>query len=140
VGNEMLFEGYTNGAHRSSDGLLATGDLGHVSPEGLLHVDGRIDDMIISGSENIYPSQVEGVIAKLPQVREVAVTGVPDIEFGQRLVAFVVVKPGEWLDAEAVREFVRLHLARFAVPRDVYFVEALPRNATGKVVVRQLFR
>jgi acyl-CoA synthetase (AMP-forming)/AMP-acid ligase II len=87
----------------------------------------------------VYPSEVEDLLAGLPQVREVAVTGAPDDEYGQRLVAFVVLKPGELLDADAVREYVHLHRARFAVPRDVYFVDALPRNATGKIVVRQLF-
>jgi acyl-CoA synthetase (AMP-forming)/AMP-acid ligase II len=139
VGNDMVFEGYTNAADRESyDGLISTGDLGHVDDAGLLFVDGREDDMVISGGENIYPGSVEDVIAELPQVREVAVAGVPDIEFGQRLAAWIALRPGELLDSEAVREYVRRRLARFSVPRDVFFVTALPRNATGKVVRRQL--
>ncbi|WP_203917103.1 AMP-binding protein [Rugosimonospora africana] len=139
VANDMVFEGYTNGAGRETlDGLLATGDLGHVDSDGLLFVDGREDDMIVSGGENVFPSEVENVLAALPQVREVAVVGVPDSEFGQRLAAWIALQPGEILDPTAVREYVRRHLARFAVPRDVRFVRALPRNATGKVVPRDL--
>jgi acyl-CoA synthetase (AMP-forming)/AMP-acid ligase II len=139
VGNDMLFEGYTNGAGRESrDGLIATGDLGHLTREGLLFVDGREDDMVISGGENVYPAAVEDVIAELPQVREVAVAGVADAEYGQRLAAWIALRPGERLDGDAVREYVRHRLARFSVPRDVHFVGALPRNATGKVVRRDL--
>lgn len=139
VENEMLFEGYTSGATRESHkGMLATGDLGHIDADGLLYVDGREDDMIISGGENVFPSEVENLLADLPQVREVAVIGVPDEEWGQRLAAYLVLHPGEILDPDAVREHVRRHLARFSVPRDVFFLPALPRNATGKVVAREL--
>jgi acyl-CoA synthetase (AMP-forming)/AMP-acid ligase II len=138
VSNDMLFEGYTSGATAlTHDGLLSTGDLGHVD-DGLLFVDGREDDMIISGGENVFPSEVEDLLAGLPQVREVAVVGVSDTEFGQRLAAYLALHPGERLDADAVREYVHHFLARFSVPRDVYFVQALPRNATGKVVTRDL--
>ncbi|MFI7430217.1 AMP-binding protein [Micromonospora sp. NPDC049836] len=141
VGNEMLFEGYTSGASREShDGLLDTGDLGRVNADGLLFVDGRADDMIVSGGENVFPSEVEDLIARLPQVREVAVIGVPDPEYGQRLAAFLALHPDEQLDPAAVREYVRHYLARFSVPRDVVFVKYLPRNATGKVVARELRR
>ncbi|GIF04019.1 AMP-binding protein [Actinoplanes siamensis] len=141
VGNEMLFEGYTNGASRAMhEGLLATGDLGHLDPAGRVYVDGREDDMIVSGGENVYPAEVEGLLADLPQVREVAVIGVPDDEYGQRLAAYLVLRDGATLDAEAVREHVRHHRARFSVPRDVIFLDALPRNATGKVVGRELPR
>jgi acyl-CoA synthetase (AMP-forming)/AMP-acid ligase II len=140
VGNEMIFEGYTDGGNvwDRRDGLIATGDIGHLTPDGLLQVDGREDDMVISGGENVYPSSVEDVIAELPQIREVAVVGVPDREYGQRLAAWIVLYPGEYLDAEAVREYVRRSMARFSVPREVYFVAELPRNATGKVIRRYL--
>ncbi|MCT2281576.1 AMP-binding protein [Micromonospora chalcea] len=141
VGNEMLFEGYTSGVGRESrDGLLDTGDLGRLDADGLLFVDGRADDMIVSGGENVFPSEVEDLIARLPQVREVAVIGVPDPDYGQRLAAFLALRPGETLDPEAVREYVRRYLARFSVPRDVVFVKYLPRNATGKVLSRELRR
>lgn len=141
VGNEMLFEGYTSGTDRETrDGLMATGDLGHLDPDGLLFVDGREDDMIISGGENVFPAEIENLLAELPQVREVAVIGVPDREYGQRLAAYLVLHPGETLDADAVREYVRRYRARFSVPRDVYFLPMLPRNATGKVLTRELPR
>jgi acyl-CoA synthetase (AMP-forming)/AMP-acid ligase II len=125
-------------ASKYSDGMISTGDLGHVDSNGLLFVDGREDDMVISGGENVYPSSVEALLAELPQVREVAVAGVPDPEYGQRLAAWIALRDGEALDPDAVREYVRHRLARFFVPRDVHFVDALPRNATGKVLLRQL--
>ncbi|GAA4463546.1 AMP-binding protein [Phytohabitans houttuyneae] len=141
VGNDMLFEGYTSGAGKEShDGLFATGDLGQVDHDGLVFVVGREDDMIISGGENVFPSEVENLLADLPQVREVAVIGVPDREYGQRLAAYLALHQGEALDADAVREYVRRYRARYCIPRDVYFVPYLPRNATGKVVVRELPR
>ncbi|TDD83433.1 acyl-CoA synthetase [Actinomadura darangshiensis] len=137
--NELLFAGYTGGGTKEMrDGLMSLGDVGRLDEHGRLFVHGRDDDMIISGGENVFPSAVEEVLEQLPQVREVAVTGVPDVEFGQRAAAFVVVRDGAELDADTVRAHVREHLARFAVPRDVHFLDALPRNATGKVLRRSL--
>ncbi len=139
VGNEMIFEGYTAAAPQDlRDGLLGTGDLGRLDRDGLLYVDGRADDMVISGGENVFPRPVEELLAKLPQVREVAVVGVPDPEFGQRLAAYLVLHPGQQLEADEVREYVRHYLARFSVPRDVLFLDELPRTATGKVIPRLL--
>ncbi|GAA2615036.1 AMP-binding protein [Paractinoplanes durhamensis] len=141
VGNEMLFEGYTNGTARElHDGLLATGDLGHVDAAGRIFVDGREDDMIVSGGENVFPAEVEGLLADLPEVLEVAVVGVPDDEYGQRLAAYVVLRDPAALDADGIREHVRRNRARFCVPRDIVFLPALPRNATGKVLKRELRR
>ncbi|MDX6739705.1 AMP-binding protein [Actinocorallia sp. A-T 12471] len=137
--NENVFEGYTGGDPTEvRDGLLATGDLGHLDSHGLLYVDGREDGMVVSGGENVVPRDVEDVLARLPEVREVAVTGVTDPEYGQRLAAYLVLRPGAELTEREVREHVRTRVARFAVPRDVVFVEELPRNATGKVVYRWL--
>ncbi|BCJ71895.1 fatty-acyl-CoA synthase [Catellatospora sp. IY07-71] len=143
VGNEMLFEGYTRGpgdpaAADLRGGLLGTGDLGHLDADGLLHVDGRADDMVVSGGENVFPRPLEELLAQLPQVREVAVVGVPDAQYGQRLAAYLVLHPGQTLDADEVREYVRHYLARFSVPRDVHFLPELPRTATGKVIPRLL--
>ncbi len=137
--NELLFEGYTSGAPSDlRDGLLGTGDLGHLDRSGLLRVDGRVDDLVVSGGENIFPREVEDAVARLPEVLEVAVIGVPDPEYGQRLAAYIVSRPGSHLDAEQVRHYVRERVARYAVPRDVHFIARLPRNATGKVVGRWL--
>ncbi|SNT45315.1 Acyl-CoA synthetase (AMP-forming)/AMP-acid ligase II [Asanoa hainanensis] len=141
VGNSMLFEGYTGGdlpAPAAVDGLLATGDLGRLDDSGLLTVVGRADDMVISGGENVFPSAVEDLLARLDGVREAAVVGVPDPEFGERLAAFVVRSPGATLSANDVRDHVRRLGARFAVPRDVHFVPSLPRTTTGKIIKRSL--
>nr|WP_179838899.1 AMP-binding protein [Actinomadura citrea] len=137
--NELLFEGYTGGEPMEvRDGLLATGDLGHIDHRGLLFVDGRSDGLVVSGGENIVPGDVEDALLRMPGIREVAVTGVPDPEWGQRLAAYVVLRPGARLDADAVRAYVHAQVARYAVPRDVFFIPELPRNATGKVVHRWL--
>jgi acyl-CoA synthetase (AMP-forming)/AMP-acid ligase II len=142
VGNELLFEGYSAGAGAAAPvrrrGLLATGDRGHLDDAGRLMVVGREDDLVISGAEKIYPREVEEVILALPGVREVAVIGRPDPRLGQRLVAFVVRADGAALTAIQVQEHVRRRLARFAVPREVTFLDALPRTPTGKVVPRLL--
>lgn len=136
VGNEMLFDGYTNGTSKESlNGLMSTGDLGYLK-DGLLFVAGRDDEMIVSGGENVYPHDVEDLLSTLDGVTEVAVLGVPDEEWGQRLAAFVV--GAKTLTAEHVREHVKANLARYSVPRDVFFVNELPRNAAGKVLKRQL--
>ncbi|RZS34108.1 acyl-CoA synthetase (AMP-forming)/AMP-acid ligase II [Herbihabitans rhizosphaerae] len=139
VGNDMLFDGYTDGGGRKIEhDMMETGDTGFTDADGRLFVSGRDDEMIISGGENVFPRPVEEVLAALPQVEEVAVVGVPDAEYGQRLAAYVVVREGARLDEDAVRAYVHQRLARFSVPRDVTFLEALPRNQTGKVVKRLL--
>ncbi len=137
----LSFTGYTDGGSKSVvDGFMHTGDTGHVDRAGRLFVDGRDDEMIVSGGENVFPSEVENVIAHHPDVVEAAVVGISDPEFGTRLKAFVVARPGTDVDAESVREHVRANLARFKVPREVEFVDELPRNHTGKVVRRDLER
>ncbi len=139
VGNALPFEGYTGGGGKEQlDGLLATGDVGHFDTAGRLTIDGRDDDMIVSGGENVFPSEVEEVLAAHPGIADAAVVGVPDDEFGARLRAFVVVRPGAALDADDVRAAVRDRLARFKTPRDVVFLDELPRNPTGKVLTRDL--
>lgn len=114
--------------------FLDTGDMGYVDGTGRLFVVGRSDDMIVSGGENVYPEEVEEVLATHPAIAEVAVVGVPDERFGQRLRALVVLRHGSHVGADEVKRYVRDRLARFKVPRDVEFVSALPRNATGKIL------
>ena len=139
VSSGLSFTGYTDGGHKEIvDGLLSSGDTGHFTADGLWFVDGRDDDMIVSGGENVFPLEVENLLDEHPDVIEAAVIGVDDIEFGKRLCACVVANPGSGLDADAVRVFVRAALARHKVPRDVVFVEELPRNATGKLLKSQL--
>jgi fatty-acyl-CoA synthase len=139
VCNELLFEGYTGGGDKPRVGaLMSTGDLGHFDQGGLLFVDGRDDDMIVSGGENVFPSEVEHELARVPGVREVAVIGVPDPEFGQRLRAYVALDDGASLTEQELKDHVKSHLAGYKAPREVVFVDGLPRNATGKVVKREL--
>ncbi|QLY30530.1 AMP-binding protein [Nocardia huaxiensis] len=139
VANHMLFDGYVNAAPPDeADGMLDTGDLGYLDATGRLFIAGRDDEMIISGGENVFPRPVEEALAQLPQVSEVAVVGVPDHEFGQRLAAFVVKRDGAGLDSEMVRSYIRHRLGRVSVPRDVAFIDDLPRGETGKILKRLL--
>jgi fatty-acyl-CoA synthase len=135
VGSELAFGGYTGGGHKEIiDGLLSSGDMGHLDESGLLFVDGRDDDMIVSGGENVFPGEVENLLTSRQDVADAAVIGVPDEDFGQRLKAFVVPTDGAELDATELRDYVRANLARYKVPREVVFLDELPRNATGKVL------
>jgi len=139
VGNDMLFEGYTSGEGNTVYGdLMVTGDLGYLDAGGRLFVSGRDDDMIISGGENVFPRPVEDLLQSHPDVLDAAVVGVLDRDYGQRFVAFVVRRPGAALNPDEVRGYVHANLPRFAVPRDVTFVNSLPRNATGKLLRRML--
>jgi len=139
VGSGLAFGGYTDGSDKDRlDGLVSTGDLGVVDRAGRLTVLGRDDDMVVIGGENVYPQQVEDALAEDPSVAEVAVVDEPDEVYGVRLVAHVVPAPGATVDPEHLQERVRSSLARFAVPREVRLLDALPRNATGKVLRTQL--
>jgi fatty-acyl-CoA synthase len=139
VAGRLKFEGYTRGETRFMIGdLVSTGDLGHFDEDGRLFIDGREDDMIVSGGENVYPLEVENLLDTHYRVRESAVLGVPDTEFGQRLRAYVVPIPGARVTSAELKAFVRARLARHKVPRDVIVVHMLPRNTTGKVVRREL--
>jgi fatty-acyl-CoA synthase len=139
VANEDQFSGYTGGGGKAMvDGLMATGDVGHFDSGGRLWIDGRDDEMIVSGGENVFPHEVEALLAGHPAVVEAAVVGVPDDEFGQRLQAYLVRTPGKKLTAATVKAYVRENLARYKVPREVIFVDVLPRNPAGKVLKRVL--
>jgi acyl-CoA synthetase (AMP-forming)/AMP-acid ligase II len=139
--NEMVFEGYTGGGGKEIvGGLMSTGDMGHIDSAGRLFVDGRDDEMIVSGGENVFPREIEDLLADHEGIEEAAVIGVEDAKFGQRLKAFVVTRNGSTLDAVAVQEYVKSNLARYKAPRDVVFLDELPRNATGKVLKRELRR
>ncbi|MDX1648675.1 MAG: AMP-binding protein [Myxococcota bacterium] len=139
VANENQFEGYTGGGGKEViRGLMSSGDVGHFDENGLLFVDGRDDDMIVSGGENVFPREVEDLLSDHPEVLEAAVIGVSDPEFGQRLKAYVVPKEGAAPQETAIKDYVKSHLARYKVPREVVFLDELPRNPTGKVLKRVL--
>jgi acyl-CoA synthetase (AMP-forming)/AMP-acid ligase II len=139
VGNELLFEGYTEGGSRDFIGsLMATGDLGRFDEGGRLFVEGRDDEMIVSGGENVFPQELEDLLARHEAVAEVAAIGVEDEDFGQRLRAFVVLDKGKQVSEEDLKDHVKANLARYKVPREIVFLDELPRNATGKVLKREL--
>ncbi|OLR89513.1 acyl-CoA synthetase [Actinokineospora bangkokensis] len=139
AGSGLAFAGYTDGRHKEIiDGLLSTGDVGHWDREGRLFIDGRDDDMIVSGGENVFPAEIENLLVEFPGVVEAAVLGVEDEKFGQRLKAYVVLEEGARASEDDLREHVKSNLARFKVPRDVVFLEELPRNATGKLLRKRL--
>ncbi|WP_067687896.1 acyl-CoA synthetase [Nocardia jejuensis] len=133
------FKGYTDGRHKQIiDGYMSSGDVGHFDDSGLLFVDGRDDDMIVSGGENVFPQEVENLLLERPDIFDAAVVGVDDVEFGKRLRAFVVPEPGHTLDPAEIKAYVKGNLARYKVPRDVFFLDDLPRNATGKLLRKVL--
>jgi acyl-CoA synthetase (AMP-forming)/AMP-acid ligase II len=139
VGNEMAMEGYTGGGGKEMiDGLYSSGDVGHIDPDGRLFIDGRDDEMIVSGGENVFPREVEDLLADHDAVEEVAVIGVEDEEFGQRLKAFVVVRTDVEVSAQDLTAHVKANLASYKSPREIEFLDELPRNATGKVLKKDL--
>src|SRR4051794_19780806 len=139
VGNEMMFEGYTGGGSKEvMNGLMATGDVGHFDRGGRLCVDGRDDDMIVSGGENVFPGEVEDLLSGHKGVADVAVFGVDDEKFGQRLKAVVVKRKGQKVSEKELKDYVKSNLAGYKVPRDVDFIDELPRTATGKILKREL--
>ena len=140
VGSPLLFDGYTGGGASKEiiDGLMSTGDVGHFDAQGRLFIDGRDDDMIVSGGENVFPQEVEELLVIHDDVVDAAVYGVPDPEFGQRLAAMIVRKPETSVSDDELKSFVRERLARYKVPREITFVERLPRTSTGKLQRRKL--
>jgi len=139
VGNTFPFEGYTGGGHKQIiDGLMSSGDVGYFDEHNLLYVSGRDDEMIVSGGENVFPAEVEDLISGHPEVIEATALGVEDKDWGHRLRAFVVKAEGASVDEDAIKVYVRDHLARYKVPREVVFLDELPRNPTGKILKREL--
>jgi fatty-acyl-CoA synthase len=139
VGNSILFEGYTGGGSKDMvDGLMATGDVGRFDEGGRLIVEGRDDEMIVSGGENVFPKEVEDCLSRHDKVAEAAAVGVDDEDYGKRLRAFVVLTEGADVSEEDLKDFVKKNLARYKVPREIVFLDELPRNETGKVLKREL--
>ncbi len=139
VGNDLQFEGYTGGGNKDViDGLMSSGDVGHFDDAGRLFIDGRDDDMIVSGGENVFPQEVEDLLSSHDSIKEAAVFGVDDEKFGQRLKAVVVTKGSKKISEDEVQKYVKSNLAGFKVPRDVEFIDELPRTSTGKVLKREL--
>jgi fatty-acyl-CoA synthase len=139
AGSSIEFEGYTTGEDKARlGGLTSTGDVGRFDEAGRLFVEGRDDDMIVSGGENVFPGEVEDCLHKHPDVADAAVVGVADDRFGQALVAHVVLRDGSAATAEELRGHVKKALANYKVPREVVIHDELPRNETGKLLRRKL--
>ncbi|MGZ4196221.1 MAG: AMP-binding protein [Solirubrobacteraceae bacterium] len=139
VGNLSQFEGYTGGGGKDVvDGLMASGDVGRFDSSGRLFIEGRDDEMIVSGGENVFPAEVEELLAGHDEVEEAAVIGVDDEKFGQRLKAFVVLRSDAKLSEDEAKDYVKKNLAGYKTPREVVFIDELPRNSTGKVLKRDL--
>jgi len=139
VGNISQFEGYTGGGNKDMvGGLMSSGDVGHFDARGRLYIDGRDDEMIVSGGENVFPAEVEELLVSHESIQEAAALGVDDEKFGQRLKAFVVLREGANLSDDDVKGYVKENLANYKVPREVVFLDELPRNHTGKVLKREL--
>jgi acyl-CoA synthetase (AMP-forming)/AMP-acid ligase II len=137
VGGDLTFDSYTGGETKDAVGdMMDTGDMGHFDEAGRLFIVGRADDMIVSGGENVYPRAVENALAEHPGVADNAVVGVADPDFGERLAAYVV--PQTTLDEAELREYLKDRVSRFEQPRDIRFVEAIPRNPAGKVLRKDL--
>jgi fatty-acyl-CoA synthase len=139
VGNSLLFEGYTGGDESKEvvDGLMASGDVGRFDGQGRLYVEGRDDEMIVSGGENVFPQEIENCLARHEGVIDVAAIGVDDDKFGKRLRVFVVPREARPSEDE-LKDWVKQNLARYKVPREIVFLDELPRNATGKILKREL--
>ena len=139
VGNLSQFEGYTGGGNKDTlQGLMSSGDVGHFDAEGRLYIDGRDDEMIVSGGENVFPAEVEELLCAHESIQEAAAIGVDDEKFGQRLKAFVVLHGSAKPTEDEIKDYVKDNLANYKVPREVVFLDELPRNPTGKVLKREL--
>jgi acyl-CoA synthetase (AMP-forming)/AMP-acid ligase II len=139
VRNSTQFDGYTSGRTKDfHEGFMSSGDVGYLDDAGRLFVVGRDDEMIVSGGENVYPIEVEKTLTAHADVAEASVIGVDDEQFGQRLVAFVVLNDGGSVTPEELKQHVRENLANYKVPREITVLDELPRNSTGKIVRRDL--
>lgn len=139
VRSGTLFDGYTTGTTKDfHEGFMASGDLGYLDDAGRLFVVGRDDEMIVSGGENVYPIEVEKTLAAHPDVAEASVLGVDDEQYGQRLVAFVVLGPGASATPDSLKQHVRENLANYKVPREITILDELPRSSTGKILRNEL--
>ena len=139
VRSGTLFDGYTTGTTKDfHEGFMASGDVGYLDPEGRLFVVGRDDEMIVSGGENVYPIEVEKALAAHHEVAEATVLGVDDEQYGQRLVAFVVLEPDASATPDSLKQHVRENLANYKVPREITVLDELPRGSTGKILRNEL--
>ncbi len=137
-----IMKGYLNKAKETADAFIGpwfrSGDVGYLDERGYLFIVDRIKDLIITGGENVYPREVENAMYTLPEIHEAVVVGIPDREYGEKVVAMVVLKPGFSADKEGLRQRLKQKLTPFKVPKDFFFVDSIPRTAAGKVIKRDI--
>jgi acyl-CoA synthetase (AMP-forming)/AMP-acid ligase II len=139
VGGDLTFDSYTGGGSKAVvENMTSTDDTGYFDEAGRLFIVGRQDDMIVSGGENVYPHAVENALAEHPDIADNAVIGVPDEHYGERLAAFIIARPDSNIDEAALREYLKDKVSRFEQPRDIAFVEKIPRSPQGKVLQNEL--
>ena len=139
MGGDLTFDSYTGGGSKAVvAGMMSTGDMGYFDEAGRLFIVSREDDLIVLGGENAYPRTIENALAEHADIADNAVIGVPDEDYGERLAAFIVSRPDSNIDEAAVREHLKDKVSRFAQPRDITFVEEIPRNPAGKVLRNEL--
>lgn len=119
-------------------GWLKTGDMGYFDGEGFLYIVDRRNDMIVTGGENVFPTEVEGVLYEDPAIQEVAVFGIPDAKWVEAVVAAVVLKPGSQASSEQILRRLKEKVASYKCPKEIYIVEQLPKSAVGKVLRKDL--
>ena len=137
VSGPMVSDGYYKRQERQSP-WFRTGDLGYLDEEGFLYIVDRVKDVIISGGENVYPAEVESVLAGIRGVKEAGVTGVQDNQWGEVPVAFLVMEPEAEADVKELYKYCTLHLAKFKIPHAFHVIKELPRNASNKILRRKL--
>ena len=143
VRGRNIMPGYLNNPEGTQaafweDGWFRSGDIGRLDPDGYLYIVDRLKDMIITGGENIYPKEVEDVLYARPEVEECAIIGLPDPEWGEKVTAFIVARPGEKIDPEALKAFLKSRISAFKVPKEFRAVSELPKSPAGKILKRQL--
>jgi len=143
VRGRNIMPGYLNNPEGTQaafweDGWFRSGDIGRLDPDGYLYIVDRLKDMIITGGENVYPKEVEDVLYARPEVEECAIIGLPDPEWGEKITAFIVARPGEKIDPEALKTFLKSRISAFKVPKEFRAVSELPKSLAGKILKRQL--
>jgi long-chain acyl-CoA synthetase len=140
-----IMKGYLNNAKATKeafwkDGWFRSGDIGFLDEEGYLYIVDRVKDMIITGGENVYPKEVEDVIHVRPEVEECAVVGIPDREWGEKVTAFIVPRPGHTVVPGDLKSFLKTRLSPFKVPKDYIVVDEMPKSPAGKILKREIRR